>query len=216
MTEIKGILFDFDGVLAKSMEFHYAAWRYALNNYNIELKEEDYYPLEGMNVYEMAKKFCRDNSLDEINYTTIVQNKKNYFIKNYKIDFYPGVNSLIDQLKNKGIKIGIVTASLKEQLEKTVPEDFLNKFNVIITSNRNSRGKPFPDPYLRGLTGLCLNANECIVIENAPLGIKSAKSAGMHCIGITSTVGKEKLSEADEIIEHFSDLIASNKLNFIE
>ena len=205
-SRIKGILFDFDGVLAKSMEAHYEAWKKAMSGYGIKLTEKEYYPLEGMNVFEIARKFCNENNIDESQNTEIVQKKKSHFIENYKMIFYPGVETLIDDLKIRGIRMGIVTGGLREQLDKIVPQQFLQKFEVIITSEKGIRSKPSPEIYLRGLEELKLNPEECLVVENAPLGIKSAKEAGIFCIAIASTVSKDKLIAADEVVNSFSQL----------
>ena len=68
------------------------------------------------------------------------------------------------------------------------------------------RGKPHPDPYLNAATKLGVLPQECLVIENAPLGIKSAKRAGIYCIAICSTLDKSYLSEADKIVENIKDI----------
>lgn len=203
---IKGILFDFDGVLAKTMEDHFTAWKAALDSFGISLKEEEYYPLEGMAVNEIAKRYCYDNNLNESCALQILQKKEEYYSQNHFFEFYPGVEELIKLLHSKGIKLGIVSGGLQQRIIKSVPPDFLNMFKTIITSDKTKRGKPFPDPYLKGLQELQLKPEECLVVENAPLGIKAAKNAGVYCIAIASTVSKKKLVEADEVVDCFEEL----------
>src|SRR3989338_4132396 len=207
---IKGILFDFDGVLADSMLDHFAAWKKAMKEFSVDITEEEYYPLEGMNVYEIAKKFCREHGLDVSCSMEIVHKKKANYIQNNTAVLYPGVEQILDALKARKVLIGIVTASLYEQLLHSVPSGFLARFDAVVSGEKTARGKPFPDPYLQGLAELKLQPEECIVVENAPLGIQAAKSAGIYCIGITSTVGRETLAEADEIVECFNGLMFSN------
>ncbi|GAI93777.1 unnamed protein product, partial [marine sediment metagenome] len=108
---------------------------------------------------------------------------------------------------------GIVTAGLSERVHNSVPLKFLSKFDVVITGDKTIRGKPFSDPYLKGAEELGLKPEECIVVENAPLGIQAAKSAGAYCIAICSTLDRSYLEEADEIVEKFEDL---NTLDFIK
>ena len=111
--------------------------------------------------------------------------------------------------------MAIVSAARLERLKNTTPENFLKKFNCIITSDELNRGKTHPDPYLKAMEKLNVNSEECVVIENAPLGIKSAKKAKIYCIGICSTMGKEHLYEADEIINNFQDLNSVEKIKVL-
>ena len=96
-------------------------------------------------------------------------------------------------------------------MRNTVPKNFLKKFDTVVSGDRTFRGKPFPDPYLKGLSDLNLKREECIAVENAPVGIKSAKNANLYCIAVCSTLDKSYLKEADEIVEEFKDL---NKVVF--
>lgn len=203
---VKGILFDFDGVLAKTMEDHFTAWKAALDSFGVNLKEEEYYPLEGMAVNEIAKRYCYNNNLNESCALRLVQKKEEYYSQNHFFEFYPGVKELIGLLHSRGIKLGIVSGGLQQRIIQSASPSFLNMFRTIVTSDKTKRGKPFPDPYLKGLQELQLKPEECLVIENAPLGIKAAKSAGIYCIAIASTVSKEKLAEADEVVDCFGKL----------
>jgi len=87
-----------------------------------------------------------------------------------------------------------------------VPNDFLSQFKAIITSDMYERGKPEPDPYLAGAGAIGVAPHECIVVENAPFGIRAAKRAGAYCIAIASTLPKETLLEADTIVASFGDI----------
>ena len=209
--KIKGILFDFDGVLAKTMEDNFNAWKLAMQDYEVKLRREDYYPLEGMPMKEIAGKYCKEFNIDESLAEEIVRKKENYYLENHHLEFYPGVEEFIDLLKSKKILIGLVSAASNERLRNTVPKNFLKKFDTVVSGDRTLRGKPFPDPYLKGLSDLNLKREECIAVENAPVGIKSAKNANLYCIAVCSTLDKSYLKEADEIVEEFKDL---NKVVF--
>ena len=113
---------------------------------------------------------------------------------------------LIDLLRKNNLLLAIVSASPREKLDKTVPNNFLEKFDVIISGDDVQKGKPNPEPYLKACTKLNLSPGKYIVVENAPLGIKSAKSAGAYCIAITTTLDKEYLKEADETTTNFIEL----------
>ena len=82
----------------------------------------------------------------------------------------------------------------------------LNKFDVIISGDDTEKGKPNPEPYLAAMQKLNILPIESLVIENAPLGIQSAKTAGAYCIAITTTLGREYLKEADEVVKNHREL----------
>jgi len=206
LCNYKGILFDFDGTLAVTMEDNYAAWKRAMQHFNVEIAPSDYFPFEGMKLTEIAGNLCKKYKLNLRHVDEIVKKKEEYYLKNNKFKFYPSVEEIVAHLKSNNILIGMVTAARLERLEKTIPIDFLNLFNTIITADKTKAGKPDPEPYLLGLKELNIKAKDCIAVENAPLGIESAKNAGLKCIAICSTMDKNYLSKADLIIDKFYEL----------
>ncbi len=204
-NKIKAILFDFDGVLAATMEDNFLAWQKAFKDYEIDIKKKDYFPLEGMKLIKIAKKIS-DKYKAHLDPEIIVKLKSKYYLKNHSLVFYPKVEELIDLLKRSKCLLALVSASPGEKLRRTIPAEFLKKFGRVVSEEDSKNGKPSPAPYLNAAKSLGISSKECIVVENAPLGIKSAKKAGMHCIAICSTLDKSFLSEADEIIDKFEDL----------
>jgi sugar-phosphatase len=71
---------------------------------------------------------------------------------------------------------------------------------VLVTSDDVTHGKPHPEPYLKGAERLGFEPAECLVIEDAPAGIQSARAGGMKVVGITSTYGADALERADAVI----------------
>ena len=209
---IRACLFDFDGVLADTMEMNFIAWKNTFNEKGIKITREDYFYLEGAPLQEIVEIISKKYKLENVNFEEIINRKEEYFKRNYNFSFYPGVVEFIASLKKSGILIAIVSAARRNRLINTTPKDFLEKFDCIVTGDELKKGKPNPDPYLKAMEKLNVNSEECIVIENAPLGIKSAKKAKIYCIGICSTMGKEHLYEADEIITNFQDLNSVEKI----
>lgn len=207
--DFMAVLFDFDGVLVDSMEDNFLAWKRAFKEYGVCIEKEDYFPLEGMKLIEIAKTIGNKFDIGEKWYEKIVKLKNKYYLENHSFSFYQGVIELVDSLKEKGTLLAIISASPREKLNKTVPEEFLKKFDTIVSGDDLAKGKPFPDPYLKAIEDLSLSPKNCVVVENSPLGIKSAKTAGIYCIAISSTLNESYLQEADEIISEFKDL---NKL----
>ncbi|MGD0986848.1 MAG: HAD family hydrolase [Candidatus Sulfotelmatobacter sp.] len=77
---------------------------------------------------------------------------------------------------------------------------------VMITADEVENGKPHPEPYLKGAKALGVKPEECLVIEDAPAGIRSAHAGGMKVIGFASTYRSEQLAEADAVIKNFVEL----------
>lgn len=202
----RGILFDFDGTLARTMEDNLEAWRAVTRRYGIELKPEDYYPFEGLPLQEIAARFFRTNNLPSPDVAELVKLKDEWYLKHHRFSFYPGVEEFVDFLVQGKVCMGIVTAGLRERLEKSVARDFLEKFTAVVTGDMTPRGKPHPDPYLRGASELGVRPEDCIVVENAPVGIESAKNAGAWCIAVCTTLDRSYLERADEVIDSFEDL----------
>lgn len=195
---IKAVFFDYDGVIADTMSGNYRAWKKAFDDVNISINKNDYYPLEGNTPNEIATKILKKYK-SKIKADILAKAKQFYYTKEPKPKLYNQVLEILNYLEKKNISAGLITASSKERLDKSIPE-IIGKFKIIVCADDIKRGKPFPDPYLEGLKKLDLKANECVVIENAPLGIMSAKKAGCQCIAITTTVAKKDLISADRII----------------
>ncbi|MGO9245133.1 MAG: HAD family hydrolase, partial [Verrucomicrobiia bacterium] len=81
-------------------------------------------------------------------------------------------------------------------------------FDFIITGDEVPRAKPFPDPYLTAARQLGLRPEECVVVENAPLGIEAARNAGMRCVAVETTLGKEYLTSADHVLQNIAELLS--------
>jgi beta-phosphoglucomutase len=205
MKNMKAILFDFDGVLADTMQDNFQAWKKAFSDYGTEIQPDDYFPLEGMKLIHVAKTISLQYNINS-KPEEIVKSKNKYYLEDHSFSFYQEVPEIIDFLKTEGKLVAIVSASPREKLERTVPKDFFNKFDVVISGDDTEKGKPHPEPYLTGIKKLNVKPEESLVIENAPLGIKSAKSAGAYCIAITTTLEKEYLRESNEVINSHREL----------
>lgn len=215
MKNIKAILFDFDGVLVDSMEENYLAWQIAFKKYGVKINRDDYFPFEGLQLLEVAEQISANYGLNGINYKEIIDEKERIFPLYYKFKLFDGVEELVDNLKERKRLLAIVSAGHKKRLFDTTPHNFLRKFDYIVTGDEIKNGKPSPEPYITAMDGLKVSCKQCIVLENAPLGIRSAKNAGIYCIGICSTLDKKLLNEADEIVEKFNNLKGTKVLSQI-
>lgn len=102
--------------------------------------------------------------------------------------------------------LGVVSGSNKKTVHTIINTFFPNTFQVIIDGEATRISKPSPEPYLIAVRQLGIPAEECLVIENAPLGIQSAKSAGLRCIAVATYLDKRYLKDADMIAEDHKDI----------
>lgn len=209
MKKFKAVLFDLDGTIAKTMKAYFIVWQKACKDFGFEIFESDYYPLEGMEANEIARTLCKNREGNESNIEKIVERKKNYFLEMFssqKAELYSGVETVLDMLVARNVPLALVTASVSEQVKASISPEILKKFKVVVTGEMGGRGKPFPDPYFLGAKLLGVSPEYCIGIENAPLGVRSVKSAEMYSVGLAHTVSAEKLKEADVVLSSFEEL----------
>lgn len=199
--DVKGILFDLDGVVLKSMEQHLEAWQYAFRKYQVHIVAEDFYQLEGRGVRSVVEDLTTKYNLDPKLKPLLVEEKIRHYQKIFNPLFYDGLFPLLDDLKAKNIKMAIVTGGDRDRVHALISKYFDGYFAALVTSDDVSNTKPFPEPYLKGAEALGLRPEQCLVVENAPLGIKSARSAGIYVIGVQTTVNAQILSEANIVVK---------------
>lgn len=200
---LKGILFDFDGVVVKSMEQHFDAWQKAFAEKGVHISSDEFFILEGQGIDTISQKIGSDHGLSVEDVRWVKQRKINHYNQFMTLEHYDYFPALLDKLLSKNVPMGIVTGGTRERVGNIVDVHFKNTFSCVVTEQDTARGKPFPDPFLRGAEMLGLDPAECVVIENAPLGIQGAKEAGMTVIGITTTLDKHHLNQADYVVEDF-------------
>lgn len=185
----KAIIFDLDGVLIDSMPYYYEAWKASFLNFGIGITEEEIYQREGeksrTTAGEIFKKY-KHGFPDENTLDLIIKLKDEHFNKIFEPTLMSGAEELLEELHRNMVKIGLVTGSRDPRKKLENRKDLLEYFDVIVTGNDIEKGKPCPDPYLKAIEKLGSSNDESIVVENAPLGIKSAVSAGINCIVLRS------------------------------
>ena len=212
----KHFLFDFDGVISQSSYALFESWRFAFRkiaNVDIEKSEEEYYLMEGIGLQKTIEILGNKYNVNPSNYQSIIKLKDDYFKENYTFTVYDGVYEIINILKNEGVKMALVTGAKKYRILENVPKNFIDQFDVLITSDEASNTKPDPEPYIKAAELLDVKSKDCVVVENSPVGIQAAKSAGMFVIALKTTLSESHLSSADLILESIADLLKFIKIN---
>jgi HAD superfamily hydrolase (TIGR01509 family) len=195
---IKAVLFDMDGILYDSMPFHVRAWSEISAKYHLNYTPEDFYLFEGrtgdstLDVLFQST-FGRDATDEEKK--NIYQEKVDLFNQTNTGQVMPGAPEVLKQVKAHGLKSLLVTGSGQHSLIEKLNQDFPGCFKreEMVTAFDVQYGKPHPEPYLMGLLKAGVEAGEAVVIENAPLGIRSAATAGVFTIAVNTGPLPDKL-----------------------
>lgn len=204
---LKAIIFDADGVLVDSMYFQADSWVKAFKDVGINITRRDIYELEGSNDSRLIKAiFEKAGREPEPQQFEQLPEKKRELLEFDKIKPYKGILDCLKELKQH-FKLAMVSGSNRNTVEKIVNKFFSGCFDVVISGSDHERGKPNPDPFLTALEKLDLTKNECIVVENSPLGITSARRAGLYCVAVASVLEPEMIQHADLVLKDHDALI---------
>lgn len=195
----RAALFDMDGTLYDSMPHHVRAWLGMCRTAGLEATPEDFLMAEGRTGADtidmlFMRKFGRNATAEEV--------ERLYGIKSANFRAMPPVSLMagapeaVWACMDAGLKTVLVTGSGQHSLIDRLATDYPGAFDLKVSSRDVRRGKPRPDPYLRALEMAGVGADEAIVIENAPLGVRSGVAAGVFTIGVATGLPVEVLAGA--------------------
>jgi len=209
---IKAVIFDFDGVIADTMDNNFLAWCWALeyNNFS-NLAKFDFFLLEGKDRFEIASALTGSSSTEMI--AKLVAAKDDYYRSNFRCVIFPYVLEILTFLKDNNIKIGLVTGASRMRIQHSLIDNSIDIFDCVITADDTLEHKPSPVPYLTAIENLNIKPSETIVIENAVLGIESAVLAGANCFALTTTMPETYLNKADLVFNNHLELLLYLKSN---
>ena len=211
----KAVLFDMDGVLYDSMPNHAVAWQESMAKFGLSMSAEDAYATEGQRGIDTIRQMVKQQQgrdISEQEAQTMYDEKSNIFHLMPEAPMMPGAHELMAQIQGMGMTICVVTGSGQKPLIKRLKRDygdFLDEKHIV-TAYDVTRGKPHPEPYLKGLEKCGgLNPWEAVVVENAPLGVEAAVNARIFTICVnTGHLSVELFEErrADLIFESMMQL----------
>lgn len=171
-----------DGVLFNSMPHHAQAWQQVMTAHGLQFTARDCYINEGRTGYDVIHTAAPDLSEQEVD--AIYHEKGERFVQLGGAEVMNGVKDVLQMLKASGKDLWIVTGSgqltLMEQLNIAFPNIFTRE--KMITAFECKIGKPNPEPYLMAWQRSGYAKQDCVVVENAPLGLRAAKAAGLDTI----------------------------------
>ena len=209
MFERYCIIFDMDGVLADTGPIHFKSWaKMAKEDANVDFSREFFEETFGQQSIPITRKLVGPE-VDQVLVEEWANLKEQYYremVKD-KLEPLPGAIDLIKNLKVMGFKLAVGSSGPKENVELLLTTLKIKPyFDVIITAEDVKIGKPAPDVFLIIAKRLNINPEYCLVIEDAPVGIKAAKEANMCSIALTTTHTKDELFDADFIANDLSEV----------
>jgi len=197
---LAGIIFDMDGVLVDSEPFiAEAAIRMFRETYGVELRREQFAPYIGVGEARFISGVAA-----ELGVTPVLPRDKDRTYAIYlesirgRLKELPGATEFLRAVKKQGWRIAVATSADRIKLEGNLREIGLQTsiFNAIVTGEDVVKKKPDPEIFLLASSRLGLKPEKCLVIEDAPNGLRAGRAAGCLCLGVTSTFDAATLFEA--------------------
>lgn len=204
---LKAVIFDMDGVLTDSMPYHARAMETVFSELGIDIDPQDIFEREGEKTVDVVSFLLEKETGDLLKYdvSSIVEKYIQEFRRIAEFHVFEGMETCLQELKKKFL-LAVVSGSDRPIVYDIMESRFPGIFNVIVTGDDVKHGKPAPDPYLKAVDMLEIGKDECFVVENAPMGVDSALSAGLCCIGVPTYLEPGKLKRADLILRDHGEL----------
>jgi beta-phosphoglucomutase family hydrolase len=201
------IIWDMDGVLVDTGEFHYQSWKQTFDELDVHFSKEQFRETFGMNNAGILEIIC-GKKLPPDEEQKISEHKEELFREAVKgrAKLLPGVENTLKNFSEWNLKQAIASSAPPKNIEVLVEELGVGKYFELTVSGFDIPGKPDPGVFLKTARQLEVEPERCIVIEDAVAGVEGAKNAGMKCIAVTTTNTTEALSKADLIFESLEDL----------
>jgi beta-phosphoglucomutase len=188
---IKAFIFDLDGVITDTAEFHYIAWKKLAERESWEFNREINEALRGISRLDSIRVILKHNDLSD-QFTDeeagkLANDKNVLYVESLAgvspDDYLPGAKELLEELKSRGYKIALGSAS-KNAVQVLARLDALHYFDVIGDGTKAEKSKPAPDVFLYSAKELGLSPDECVVVEDAYSGVDAAIAGGFYSVGV--------------------------------
>jgi beta-phosphoglucomutase len=189
-TPPRAVIWDMDGTLIDSTEYHWRSWHDALAAENFELSYEQFQDLYGQRNIAIVRAYLGDDiPLDEIErISTAKETHYRTLVHEQGIELLPGVHDWLNTLREQGWQQAIATSAPRGNLDTII--DVLgirHYFAALVDGEEVEDGKPDPQPFLLAARRLNVPPERCIVVEDSSSGIEAGKRGGMHTIGVLTS-----------------------------
>jgi len=185
--EFRAAIFDLDGVIVDTAEHHYRAWKRLADELGIPFDREKNERLKGVSRMDSLTIILENSAEPDEDRAVLADRKNGYYVEMIRRltpgDCLPGVGSMLRNLRARGVRIGVASASknAKTVLGLLSLDGLLD---AVMDGFACERPKPAPDIFLRCAEALRVPPGACVVLEDAQAGIEAARAAGMFAVGV--------------------------------
>ncbi len=202
----RAVLFDLDGVIVDSRPHHLDAWHQLARTHGIDHAPDYFTKMFGLRNDAILGGLIPGMTADQL--ARLAAEKEQLFrdAARGRVEALPGVRGLLAALDEASVPRAVVTSTPRENLDLILESLALSgSFQALVAEEDAAKGKPDPEGFLVGAQRLGANPAACVVIEDAPAGLRAAKAAGMRAIGVTTTHPAPELGEADLVVESLAE-----------
>ena len=207
----RGIVFDFDGVLADTEHLHLRAYQDVFSRRGWSLDETAYFTRYlGYDDEDLLRLYVRDHRLamDDGLLGALLDEKTAVYERRIATGdvLYPGAAAVVRALAPQ-FKLAIASGSRRPEILHIVrAAGLMDAFTAIVSADDLTKSKPSPEPYLTAAAGLGLDPRACLAIEDSHWGLDSARAAGLRTIALTTTSPASVLRAADRIVSRIEEV----------
>ncbi|KAF0239785.1 MAG: hypothetical protein FD167_4320 [bacterium] len=190
MKSNRAVLWDLDGTLIDSTDYHWQAWQETVEKEGYSLSREQFISCFGQRSETAVYSYCHQGLALSDAQRIVINKQLRYreIIRTQGIELVPNAKELLLELKLKGWQQALATSASAEDVEMILGVlDLNNHFNTWVSAEAVKESKPNPEVFLIAANRLKVEPQKCIVVEDSAVGIEAAKRANMKSIGILSS-----------------------------
>ena len=210
--QIRGVIFDMDGVIADTEMAHQHAWGKFIGNHAIDEEPEAFLRrVFGLGNPEIFRDLYPELSENPAKLTELAEEKEEYFrqlLHAGEVQLIPGLSEFLELLQNRGVAVALGSSAPRKNVDAVLAYFFIKDyFQVIVTGDDVEKAKPDPAIFNLCRSRLGLAADQCVVFEDSKFGLQAARRAGCHVVGLATTHNAEEIAPlADLVVSNFAEL----------
>lgn len=217
MVKGYGVIWDMDGVLVDTGDYHYLSWVEALSEVGMSIDEQLFQETFGMNNAGIISILVKGKPDRE--FASQLGERKEFLFREMvkgQVQPLPGVRKWLERLQTENlpgnggerilVRSVIASSAPPANIEALISEMGLKPYFYALVSGADMPGKPDPGVFIEAARQIEMPPEKCVVVEDAVAGVEGAKRAGMKCVAVTTTNPAKALQTADIIVDRLDEL----------